>query len=214
MKSYQYILLDWDGNLAQTLHIWLDATHAPLSRRGLDVSDELVVKHCFGRPIEGFAELGVTDVDVAIEEMNVRANELLPDVELYPDALYTLEALQKKGKKTALITTSLRENVMPALDKYDVHQFFDVVITNEDTTHHKPHPEPLERALVLLGGNAEEAIMIGDSDKDIDAATNANMDSILFFPDEHKKFYRIEELQDLEPTHVVENFREVISIVN
>ena len=30
----QFILLDWDGNLAKTLDIWLNACRAPLEKRG------------------------------------------------------------------------------------------------------------------------------------------------------------------------------------
>ena len=136
--SYQYILLDWDGNLAKTLDIWLIATRAPLERRGINISDKELTIQCFGRPIEGYAELGVEDVDAAITEMDNLAKSLLPEVELYPDALFTLEKLKQQGKQTALITTSLRENVIKLLDKYEIHHFFDVVITNEDTVQHKP----------------------------------------------------------------------------
>jgi beta-phosphoglucomutase-like phosphatase (HAD superfamily) len=40
MKSYEYILFDWDGNLVKTLDVWLIATKAPLENRGVQVSDK------------------------------------------------------------------------------------------------------------------------------------------------------------------------------
>lgn len=214
MKSYQYILFDWDGNLARTLDVWLVATKAPLESRGIQVSDRTIAIQCFGRPIEGYTELGITDIDAAIVEMDQLAKKLMPEVELYPDALFVLEALKKEGKQTALVTTSLRNNVIHLLDKYNLHGFFDVVIGHEDTERHKPHPEPLEKALKELGGNKENAIMIGDSDKDIGAANNAEIDSILFYPDAHEKFYDLSELQALDPTYTVRDFRQVIDIVS
>lgn len=214
MKTYKYILLDWDGNLAKTLDVWLQATRIPLENRGVKhLSDSEIVTYCFGRAPKGYAELGITDVDAALDEMDAIAVEILPEVELYPDALIVLEKLKEMGKQTALITTSLRKNVIPLLDKYDIHHFFDVVITREDTTHRKPHPEPLEKALKDLGGDKDEAVMIGDSDKDIDAANNAGIDSILFYPDEHAKFYDLKELQAFKPTHTVHDFREILRIV-
>ncbi len=213
MKNYQYILLDWDGNLAKTLDIWLIATRTPLENRGIQISDKQIAIQCFGRPIEGYAELGVTDIDAAITEMDQLAKKLMPEVELYPDALFVLETLKKEGKQIALITTSLRNNVHHLLDKYNLHDFFDVVITNEDTTFHKPDPDPLYKALEELGGAKENAVMIGDSDKDIGAAANAGVDSILFYPDVHEKFYDLDELQALNPTHTVRDFREIIAIV-
>jgi len=212
MKQYQYILLDWDGNLARTLDVWLEACRAPLQKRGLNLADSEIAT-CFGRPVERFQEWGVSDVQAAIEEMDKLAAKLLPEVALYPDALIVLEKLKGNGKYTALITTSLRSNVVRLLDKYNIHQYFDAVITNEDTMQHKPHPEPLEKALELLGGSKQQAVMIGDSDKDIGAANNAGIDSILFYPPEHKEFYDLSELEELHPTHTINDFQEVLKIV-
>jgi len=208
----QYILLDWDGNLAKTLDVWLQACRAPLEKRGLTLTDEEVAR-CFGMPVERFTEWGITDIDDAIDEMDEMAVRLLPDVELYPDALEVLESFKKLGKKTALITTSGRSKVIQLLDKYDMHHYFDVIVAHEDTKQHKPHPEPLEFALQKLGGNIKDSIMIGDSDKDIGAANNAGIDSILFYPDKHRKFYNLSELEKLKPTYIVEDFRQILDII-
>ena len=99
------------------------------------------------------------------------------------------------------------------LDKYNLKSYFDVIIAADDITEHKPHPEPLHKALMLLGGNTAEAIMIGDSDKDIGAAHNAGMDSILFYPTEHTKFYEFEKLEALKPTYIVSDFRDIKKII-
>lgn len=176
----KYILLDWDGNLAKTLDVWIEACCAPLQKRGLNLTDEEIAT-CFGIPFERFTEWGIEDVDTAIGEMDALAATLLPEVALYPDAVFVLEELKKQGKKMALITTSLRDNVITLLDKYNLHGYFDVVMAYEDTVEHKPHPEPLEKALMALEGSKEEAIMIGDTGNDIVAATSAGIDSILFF---------------------------------
>jgi pyrophosphatase PpaX len=213
MKDYQQILLDWDGNLAMTLDAWMHATHAPLKKRGIVLPDNEVAHKIFGRVSEGFAEYGITDIDAAVQEMVDSAHELLPQVELYPDALYTLEELKKSGKQTALITTSLHQSVAHVLDKYEIRGLFDVIIANEDTKNHKPHPEPLELAIEQLGGSKETAIMIGDSDKDIGAATNAGIDSILFYPPEHSRFYDLEQLQLHGPTYTVNDFRKILGII-
>jgi pyrophosphatase PpaX len=208
----QYILLDWDGNLAKTLDVWLDACRIPLEKRGLNLFDEEIAT-CFGAPVKRFGEWGVTDVEIAIEEMETIAKANLADVALYPDALEVLERLEKDGKRMALITTSKHDFVKHLLDKYDMTHYFDAIIAGDNVTHHKPHPEPIEKALEALGGNKDEAVMIGDSDKDIGAAQNAGVDSILFYPPEHVKFYKLEALKQLKPTHIVEDFRQILQIV-
>lgn len=208
----QYILLDWDGNLAKTLNVWVEACRIPLEKRGFRFSDEEIAT-CFGIPVERFAEWGISDVEAAVNEMDEIAAKLLPNVELYPDAMFVLEELDRAGKKMALITTSLRSNVTNVLDKYNLSGYFDAVVTYEDTEKHKPDPEPLKKALELLDGNKENAVMIGDSDKDIRAAVNFGIESILFYPPEHKKFYKLDDLHTFNPTHVIDDFRKILQIV-
>jgi pyrophosphatase PpaX len=212
MTRYQYILLDWDGNLAKTLDIWLDAYRVVLEKRGMHFTDEEIATG-FGIPRKRFQEWGITDVQVALDEMDAYARAHLPNVDLYPDALPVLEALREAGKKTALITTSLHANVKLLLEKYDIEHLFDVVIAYDDTEQHKPHPEPLQKALSILGGNASDAVMIGDSDKDLGAAQNAGVDSVLFYPPEHSKYYQLDELKTHNPTYIVTDFREILDIV-
>ncbi len=55
--------------------------------------------------------------------------------------------------------------------------------------------------------------MIGDSDKDLGAANNFGIDSVLFYPPEHKKFYDIEKLKKLRPTYIVSDLRQILEIV-
>jgi pyrophosphatase PpaX len=55
----------------------------------------------------------------------------------------------------------------------------DRFVTMEDTTEHKPHPEPLLRGLELLGGvPKEEAAYVGDSPFDVEAARAAGLPSV------------------------------------
>lgn len=212
MSNYQYILLDWDGNLAKTLDIWLEACRIPIEKRGLKLSDEEVASS-FGSFAKYINQWGFDDVDAIIDEADAIAKKKLPNVELYPDALEVLEGLRDAGKKLALITTSPHSNIEHLLERYNMGQFFQVIVAGDDTVNHKPHAEPLEKAIEQLGGNKGEAVMIGDSDKDLGAAKNAGVDSILFYPPEHKKFYDLSKLQTLEPTHVVTDFRQILEIV-
>jgi pyrophosphatase PpaX len=177
----------------------------------LNLSDEEIATS-FGGFTKYWKEWGVQDVEAAIAEADTLAQQKLPDVELYPDALEVLEALYNEGKHLALITSSPHKNIDYLLEKYNLSRFFEVVIAADDISHHKPHPEALEKALAQLGGDKQDAVMVGDGDKDIGAAKNAGIDSILFYPDEHTKFYNINKLRELGPTHVVDDFRQILQI--
>lgn len=212
MSRYQYILLDWDGNIAKTLDIWLDAFKQPLVKRGIRQSDGQIAAS-FGVFNEYMATLGVTDPDEVMKEADAIAKRTLINVDLYPNTVEVLHQLRTIGKHTALITSSPSKNVLPILEKHSMTHLFDAIVTHEDTVKHKPHAEPLEKALQLIGGDHANAIMIGDSDKDVSAAVNAGIDSVLFYPKEHEKFYDLSQLRKLNPTYTISDFREIMDIV-
>jgi phosphoglycolate phosphatase-like HAD superfamily hydrolase len=54
-------------------------------------------------------------------------------------------------------------------------KLFDSVITADDTQDHKPHPEPLLLACGRLGIKPEEAVYVGDSLLDYEAAKRAKV---------------------------------------
>jgi HAD superfamily hydrolase (TIGR01549 family) len=209
MKEYEYYLFDWDGNLAKTLDVWLDACRYVAEKRGVKVTDEQIGSS-FGAFVRHMKEWGIDDPEKALNETDAIAKQRLPNVDLYPDALEVLIELSKRGKHLALITTSPHENVQHLLEKHGLKQYFEAIVAADDTYNHKPHPEPLEKALGLLGGTKEHAVMIGDSDKDLGAAHNFEIDSILFYPDEHRKFYDLEKLKKLEPTFIIEDFKTIL----
>ena len=212
MKQYQYILLDWDGNLAKTLDIWLDALRIPLEKRGYFLSDEEIGAN-FDIFKERFEAQGYGCATAIIDEATAIAARNIPSVELYPDVLEVLESLHKSHKQLALITTSLHEQIDPLLKRHGMLHLFDAVVCGDDVEYPKPHAGPIKKALAELQGDPERAVMIGDSEKDINAATNAGIDSILFYPREHKKFHNIQHLRQLKPTFVIQDFREILRIV-
>lgn len=57
---------------------------------------------------------------------------------------------------------------------------FDHIITMDDITHSKPHPEIFQRVVGLCGCPVEEIVFIGDSPtKDVGGASGIGMDSVL-----------------------------------
>jgi pyrophosphatase PpaX len=212
MKEYRYILFDWDGNLAKTLDLWQKSLRIPLEKRGHFLTDKEIGAN-FGALKERLESQNYKDVDSIISEASEIATQILPSVELYPDALVVIEALSKAGKQIALVTTSKHDYIDPLLKKYNMVKLFNVVVCGDDVSHHKPHPEPIIKALNLLNGEASRAVMIGDSRKDIEAAKSVGVDSILFYPPSHKRFHDIDSLLSFKPTYMVTDFREILKIV-
>ncbi len=210
MSKYTYILFDWDGCLAKTLEVWLMAYKQSLDEYGSQPPDEEIAHHFgdwqlpkyFG--IEDWETCNANAVDMA------RAN--LKQVELYPGAKKLLESLTK-DYQLAILSSSSKDVLLNGLAHNGLTQIFDVVLSGEDVQNHKPHPEVIEKGIELLGGDKNHAVMIGDSRKDLGAAQNAHVDSILVYPQSHKTFYSLEELKTLNPTHVVSSVADVEAII-
>jgi pyrophosphatase PpaX len=146
------------------------------------------------------------------------ANEIVvsrsPDVELFPDVPEVLKKLKDSGKHLALITTSEKRMIVSVLEKYKIADLFETIINDDDVekAERKPHPKPLLMALERMSGTPDKAIMVGDRDKDIVAAHNAGMDSVLFCSAEHQKHYSREKLLAHKPTYVISELKDLLKI--
>lgn len=212
MKTYENILFDWDGCLAQTLPLWLEAYKAVFAEYDIYPKDKEITEKVFG-DWQGPGKFGVKDIDEFVKKLVSRVDQGYPDVELYDHAQEVLETLKGRGKKLALLTTSIRATLEPALKNTGVKKYFEVVLTGDDVRRHKPDPEMIDKALIQLGGSRETSIIIGDSKDDLGAANKAKIDSILFYPKNHELFYDLENLRSFNPTYIINDLSEMMNIL-
>jgi HAD superfamily hydrolase (TIGR01549 family) len=82
----------------------------------------------------------------------------------------TLQSLRDMKLKIALCTISGEKAASFLLKRFHLEQFFDAIITRESVTGVKPHPAHLETALDALKVRSHEAMLVGDSVKDMECA--------------------------------------------
>jgi phosphoglycolate phosphatase len=87
----------------------------------------------------------------------------------------TLKALKDMKLEIALCTISGEKTTNYILKRFHLEQFFDAVITRESVFEVKPHPTHLEAALDALKVRSQEAVLVGDSVKDIECAIQLNV---------------------------------------
>ncbi|MCS7258084.1 MAG: TIGR02253 family HAD-type hydrolase [candidate division WOR-3 bacterium] len=80
----------------------------------------------------------------------------------YPKVTITLLELLKRGLKLAVVSDAPRLQAWLRLCGLNIHNYFDVVVTLEDTNKRKPDPEPFKKTLQLLNLQPNEVIMVGD----------------------------------------------------
>lgn len=208
-KNYKYILFDWDGCLAETLNVWMNAYEIVFARYGVNPTKQEIAFH-FG-DWEAPKYFGITDIDGCFKQIDDIANSDLKKVALSPGAFELLGKL--KDKHLAILSSTPREILEAALRYNKIYDLFEVMLAGEDVVRHKPDPEVINKGLSKLNGERSSAVMIGDSRKDIEAAKNANIDSILYYPKSHTIFYDFNDLKKYDPTYTISDFNEALKLL-
>jgi putative hydrolase of the HAD superfamily len=97
--------------------------------------------------------------------------------ELYDDALPVLGTLRAAGLKIGLLSNTARD-----LDEFVAHHglLVDAALTSRVHGKTKPHAAIFRRMLELLGAEADEAVMVGDTlEDDVEGALAVGMRAIL-----------------------------------
>ena len=176
------VLFDFDGTLMNTNDLILDSwRHIYRVLEDKDINEEEIVR-TFGEPLIRTMEKAFphTPVDECVEIYRSYHRESFGDrICLFPGIKEMLGELKSLGYKMAVVTSRAGLTTEQAMERYEIQEYFDVVVSCDDTDKHKPDPEPVRIALNQLKSSPEESIMIGDSMYDILCAKNAGVLSVL-----------------------------------
>lgn len=117
---------------------------------------------------------GLDDVEhlvKAYREVNLRLHDDLVTTFMHVNEV--LEKLHGEGVQIGVVTTKMRLTTERGLRFVGIYDYIDAIVTIDDVTHPKPHPEPVQKAMALLGADPASTIMVGDSTVDIQSAVAA-----------------------------------------
>ncbi len=215
--NFNYIFFDWDGCLADTLRIWMELYKLSLAKRGIAAEERAIVRELFN-DWSGPGRFGVRDVEAFAGEIIAGLQRRVDEVVLNPNALRIIQRLRRANKKSAILTGSKRSFVQSVLVRERMQPLVDLIVSLDDVSHLKPHPEAVEKALQILspaGTRGEDkdrrqrAAMVGDSSKDIEMGRNAGIATVLYFPEKNRRFYEPEWLMSCRPDYVIRDFGEL-----
>lgn len=162
------VLWDMDGTLVETEAYWITAQSGLLVRHGLPPltpeQDLALVGSSLPAAAVMFQELGVPlSAAEIIETVSNEVIELIGNgLTIRPGAMELLADLRAHDVPTAIVTNSGRDLVDAVLPHLDGHEF-EHIVTNEDVTYGKPHPEGYLLAAEKLGVSSEHCIVLEDS---------------------------------------------------
>lgn len=134
---------------------WKDEAAVGHWRLNLVGARELVIARAF-------ASEGLDPADAA--RVSVEYAQLFREhSRLFPDALSTLEAVRSAGYKTALLTNGPRDMQRDKIARFELEQYFDVIVIEGEFGHGKPESEVFNHALATVDVTSAEAWHIGDN---------------------------------------------------
>jgi HAD superfamily hydrolase (TIGR01549 family) len=107
---------------------------------------------------------------------SVLYRELMSEVEPLDDARELIEDLKQRGHAIVLASSAKEHEVDHYLDLLDARELADDWTTSDDVEATKPEPDLVVAAVEKAGGG--EAVMVGDSTWDCEAAKRAGLDTI------------------------------------
>jgi phosphoglycolate phosphatase len=94
---------------------------------------------------------------------------------LYKGVAPALQHWRRQGLKMAVVTNKPAEFITPLLERFNLQDYFSVLVGGDTLLQQKPDPAPIQYACKELDLSVDQCIMIGDSCTDVGAARAANM---------------------------------------
>ena len=207
-------LFDFDGTLVDTTEmIFQSMRHATSSVLGRgDLSREELLANV-GQPLPRQMEiLDAGKAELLLEAYRAHHEEhhdaLIAE---FPGVDEALNRLRTAGVRIVVVTSKRRRSVEMALEKFPgLDLVVDLFVTMEDTTEHKPHPEPLLKGLELAGGvPKDKAVYVGDSPFDVQAAKAAGLRSVAV----SWGAFSEDTLREAEPDHLVPDIDAAVDVL-
>lgn len=183
MKQYQCVIFDWDGTLINSEAKIVASIQESARRCGLPVLSDHESKQIIGLSLDN-AILGLYPeaTEQQIQQMATAYSqhfleESAVKMEAFDGAETLLKALRKAPIKVAIATGKSRRGLDQILAEFAFEPYFDITRTPVESAS-KPDPLMLSQILEAYGLEPHQAVMIGDTEFDMEMAQTLNMDRI------------------------------------
>jgi pyrophosphatase PpaX len=173
------LLFDLDGTLVDSIELIMRSMHHAFDGHVGPVPTDDEWRALIGRPLaDSFREFVTEEPEVERLIGRYREYQLAHHDRLlrpYEGIVAAIRGFATAGHPMALVTSKADWLARRALVHVGLDEAIPVVVGCDSCTRHKPHPEPVERALALLGAPPADSIFVGDSPHDIQSGRAAGV---------------------------------------
>jgi len=179
MSHVRTLLLDLDGTIIDSIQLILDSYDHTLATHGMPAQTREYWLSGLGTPLR--AQLGPfarTDAELealvaTYREFNHAHHDRM--VRCYPGVAEAVRTIRGTGRPIGIVTSKRREGTLLGLRLAGLQSSVDAIVAADDVERPKPHPEPVHRAVALLGADPATTLFVGDSVHDMQAGREAGV---------------------------------------
>lgn len=179
------LVFDLDGTLVDTAHDLIGALNAALASEGVPSVPEAMVGHLVGNGARVMIERGLAHHKVAAGAAQIDrliqfflahyADNVAVASRPYPGVVAALDRFAAAGWTFAICTNKHEALSRRLIAELGLSDRFRALTGGDTFSFKKPDPRHLLATISRAGGDADDAIMVGDSRSDIDAAKAAGV---------------------------------------
>lgn len=213
MTIIRTVLFDLDGTLIDSLRLILDSYHHTLSQHGFPARTDTEWLKGVGTPLrvqlaEWQDDPGTLEAMIATyREYNLEHHDRM--VTVYPGVLDAVREIKAAGLQTGLVTSKNRHGALRGLTLVGLEALMDLLVCADEVTNPKPHPEPVLKAVSLLGADPATTVYVGDSVHDMNSGRAAGVltAAALWGP------FSRDQLEATEPDYWLETPADLVRVV-
>lgn len=162
------IFFDLDGVVIDSEKLHLRALGLTLEKNGI-LFQHTILDGFVGRSDKSFFQYVYENIDYRIDiedflkQKDALFESLLAELRFVEGFTDFMHVVKDANIQTALVTSSSLQTVQKVDRLLNFSHSFDIIITEDDTIKHKPHPDPYLLALERSGADKEATIIIEDS---------------------------------------------------
>jgi phosphoglycolate phosphatase len=208
-------IFDWDGTLCDSTGKIVRCMQLAAHQLGLRELEDVEVLNIIGLGLPeavnalfpGASQETVAALSRAYSDFFISdAHSPMP---LFRGVEETLHKLRDDGYQLAIATSKSRRGLSRILESLDMQSFFHASRC-ADETRSKPDPAMLHELLVEFGRAPADAVMVGDTEYDMEMARRANMPRIAVSYGAHA----IDRLRPYEPVLCIDYFPDITNLLS
>ncbi|OLY93286.1 haloacid dehalogenase superfamily, subfamily IA, variant 3 with third motif having DD or ED/beta-phosphoglucomutase family hydrolase [Cnuella takakiae] len=186
-NTFKAFLFDLNGTMIDDMEYHTQAWYQVLTGQlGASLDYAEVKKEMYGKNAEvllrifGPNRFSPEEIEyLSVEKEKQYQAAFKPHLKLIEGLDAFLEQAHQAGIKMAICSAAITANIDFVIDGLGIRHYFGAIVSADDVTTSKPHPETFLKGAELLGMAPEACIVFEDAPKGVEAAANAGMNAVV-----------------------------------